>query len=121
MKQQTCAERIKSNLKDREEDLMRFYNAWYGKEKWTDEISNEWQSYGLSYDFVEASDSNNQEGYYRFQISWGGPSDEIRFYDNRTEYWFLDWFDSAKIDISNKPYVYWLKNQFLYAANKDGG
>jgi len=111
MKQLSCAERIESNLKDREEDIIRFYNAWMNEEKysWTNEISNEWDSFGLSYDYVKSS-----ENYHRFQISWGGPADEIRFYKNRTEYWFLDWFDSAKIDISNKPYVQWLKGQFAY-------
>jgi len=34
-------------------------------------------------------------------MSWGGPQDEIRFYnDNKVTYAFLDWYDSAEIDIT---------------------
>jgi hypothetical protein len=42
-----------------------------------------------------------RNAYFRWQLSWGGPSDEFRFYANpdisihRIEYWFLDWFDGA--------------------------
>jgi hypothetical protein len=41
------------------------------------------------------------KGYWRYQLSWGGPSDEFRFYAGgcgdqepyRISYVFLDWFD----------------------------
>ena len=36
---------------------------------------------GLSFDFVEANTFEDQKcGYWRFQMSWGGPSDEFRIY-----------------------------------------
>ena len=61
----------------------------------------------LGFDYVEPGTWPEQlEGYYRWQFSWGGPSDELRAYVNldksihRLEYWFLDWGDGAKIDIS---------------------
>jgi len=52
---------------------------------------------GLSFDRVEAGTFEGQrDPYYRWQLSWGGPSDEFRLYDNNDlEYWFLDWFDGA--------------------------
>lgn len=56
--------------------------------------------YGLSFDFVESDE--NSDGYYRYQLSWGGPSDEIRFYpDGTIEYCFFDWFVGIGLDVSN--------------------
>lgn len=62
--------------------------------------------YGLSFGYVAPETFEGQEeGYFRYQLSWGGPSDEFRIYANpgprgwivyRVEYWFLDWFDGAK-------------------------
>ena len=67
--------------------------------------------YGLCFDFVEATDTNN--GYYRYQISWGGPSDEIRFHpDGQIEYVFLDWFVGVGFDVSNDDTFKQLKADF---------
>lgn len=59
--------------------------------------------YGLSFDYCYPE--NHRPGYFRYQLSWGGPSDEFRIYaDKRSEYnwviwkieyWFMDWFDGA--------------------------
>ena len=58
--------------------------------------------YGLSIDYVpHDGEFNDGAGYLRYQLSWGGPSDEFRFFLDadqdcyRVEYWFLDWFDGA--------------------------
>jgi len=65
--------------------------------------------YGLSFDYVAPGSFDGQdEGYFRYQISWGGPSDEFRFFVNpdlschRIEYWFLDWFDGASRTLSGE-------------------
>lgn len=58
---------------------------------------------GLGFDYVAPETFDDQdEGYWRYQLSWGGPSDEFRFYADDpkdyypiVEYWFLDWFDGA--------------------------
>jgi hypothetical protein len=57
---------------------------------------------GDCFDYVSPGTFNDQrEGYFRYQLSWGGPSDEFRFFVNpdlschRIEYCFLDWFDGA--------------------------
>lgn len=78
--------------------------------------------YALAFDYVAPHTFTDQdEGYWRYQISWGGPSDEIRMYGSpsrwgfrleRAEYWFLDWFDGAKIDVTSEPCVRWLWNEF---------
>jgi len=58
--------------------------------------------YGLSFDYCYPD--KKDAGYFRYQLSWGGPSDEFRIYANqvkygwkvyRIEYWFMDWFDGA--------------------------
>ena len=64
---------------------------------------------GLGFDYVEPHTFTDQlEGYWRWQFSWGGPSDELRAYVNehreihRLEYWFMDWMDGAKIDLTQE-------------------
>lgn len=59
--------------------------------------------HGLSFDYCYPT--SNEDGYFRYQLSWGGPSDEFRIYANKiddyrwivykVEYWFMDWFDGA--------------------------
>ncbi len=69
--------------------------------------------YGLSFDFVEAGTFEDQkEPYYRYQLAWGGPSAEIRFYQNRTEFVFLDWFVGVGFDVSDEPWAQWLNDYF---------
>lgn len=68
--------------------------------------------YGLCFDFVESDEIS--DGYYRYQLSWGGPSDEIRFYpDGTIEYCFFDWFVGIGLDVSNndtmKECMQWFK------------
>ena len=131
----TCKEQINDQFADREAD---FANAYYyfsqadnctegGKigldcffpdlknyESFFDYINQ----YGLSWDYVEADDPT-QSGYYRFQLSWGGPSDEFRIYINKDYdgkmpiyhdngfnfdtmkvfYHYADWFDGAIIEV----------------------
>lgn len=66
------------------------------------ELFESFYDYGLSFDYVAPDTFTNQEqGYFRYQISWGGPSEEFRFYVNPdlscycVEFWYLDWFDGA--------------------------
>jgi len=68
--------------------------------------TDEFCEYGLCFDLVEAGTFNDQlEPYYRYQISYGGPSEEFRMYADRTEYWYLDWFDGASIDVTHDSRV----------------
>ena len=55
-------------------------------------LSEDFSNYGLSFDYVEI-DENIDQDYFRYQLSWGGPSDEIRFYENGAiEYVYMDWY-----------------------------
>ena len=75
-------------------DIRKLYKA---ENQETEELGS-LNEYGLSLDYVEAGTWKNQvKGYKRYQLSWGGPSEEFRLYDNshRIEFWYLDWFDGA--------------------------
>jgi len=70
----------------------------------------------LSFDYVPRGTFNGQkESYFRYQLSWGGPSDEFRFftgpdfYPHRIEYWFLDWFDGANKVLRGKNEAFMLE------------
>jgi len=59
---------------------------------------------GLCFDRVEAGTFEDQRaGYWRWQLSWGGPSEEFRLFDNGDlEYWYLDWFDGACVKVTDE-------------------
>ncbi|MGE3992564.1 hypothetical protein [Pseudorhodoplanes sp.] len=96
----SCEQRIDAELKDRLNDLRRLWAAFIaGRE---DDDLGSLSDYGLCFGYVSPGTFDEQdEAYYRYQLSWGGPSDEFRFFVNpdlschRIEYWFLDWFDGA--------------------------
>ena len=88
----SCAERIEEQWKDRKEDLKDPDYDYLG------------------FDYVEPHTFTDQlEGYWRWQFSWGGPSDELRAFVNenkeihRLEYWFMDWMDGAKLELQQGP------------------
>lgn len=65
------------------------------------------EEFGYGFDYVSSNTFEDQEEpYYRWILSGGGPSSEIRFYEkekichNEIEYVFMDWFDGAIKDIS---------------------
>lgn len=78
------------------------YNKFFYCEDFFDYIN----SNALSWDWVDAEDEKNP-GYYRLQLSWGGPSDEFRIYTigdtldiDCINYHYMDWFDGASIPVS---------------------
>ena len=92
----SCAGRIDSELRSRIDDLSRLWKAYCEGVESLDDLGS-FNDYGLCFDYVAPDTFDGQkEGYFRYQISWGGPSDEFRFYANpdfschRIEYWFLD-------------------------------
>jgi hypothetical protein len=107
-----CKHRVKSHYDSRISDLKELWKAHCSGENdgYAEDIGR-LDEYGLSFDYVAPGTFSDQKvGYFRYQISWGGPSDEFRFYVNsnfsvtRIEYWFLDWFDGAKIRVTGKRF-----------------
>lgn len=100
-KQPTCKQRWREHKDSRFDDLRRLWEAEQaGNEDGVEDLGT-LNEYGLCFDCVAPGTfRDDNEGYWRYQISWGGPSDEIRFYASgphdppyRIEYWFLDWWD----------------------------
>ena len=127
----TCQDRIEKSMKSIEEDFEKAFEI-HENDEWNiedtledyDEENEEYppnpeydeeyhqyddiieyiNNYGLCFDYVEAGTFRDQkEGYWRYQISTGGPGTEYRFYMNdmyqdkpdKILYVYLDWFDGA--------------------------
>ena len=119
-----CIELVFEKFKERATDIegiYRYYDLDESKRSahvLHDQLSGDWagealDNYGLSFDYVAPHTFTDQtEGYYRWQLSWGGPSDEFRIYvdemtrPDRVEYWFIDWFDGAKVEIKRGAYSF---------------
>ena len=78
------------------------HERWQERQKDLEKYGTEFE--GLSFDYVPPHTFDEQpEGYWRWQFSWGGPSDELRGFVNehgelhRLEYWYMDWFDGAHV------------------------
>ena len=95
VRKESCADLVQQQFKGRLKDL---------------EVTDpEDENYieGLCFDYVDPKTWPDQlEGYWRWQLSWGGPSDEFRIFVNpygevvhRIEYWYLDWFDGAHVTL----------------------
>jgi hypothetical protein len=105
MAQKSCKERVGAHYRGRMADLKKLWRAYQNGDEEVEDLGR-FNEYGLSFDYVPSRTFNRQkEGYFRYQLSWGGPSDEFRFYAGadlkpyRVEYWFMDWFDGAKITL----------------------
>jgi len=99
----TCKQRVDAAMKSRINDIRKMYELECNNEP-EDEDLGALNDYGLCLDFVEAGTFYDQtEAYIRYQISWGGPSEEFRiFEDGRIEFWFLDWGDGASIELNEE-------------------
>lgn len=73
------------------------------EDEWDYMLETLWErqsEYGLSFDYHESD--TDEPGYFSYLLSWGGPSEEIRFYVDyaghmhRAAFVFKDWFDSAE-------------------------
>jgi len=102
--QTTCKERVRPHLRERLHDIKKLWEMYQrDPEAYNEELGN-FNEYGLCLDYIAPGTFGDQKrGYLRYQLSCGGPQDEFRFYldenlnATRIEYWFLDWFDGAKV------------------------
>jgi len=107
-KNKSCKERIAAKYKETVEILGRLYKNYCKDPEKNDPDYGTLFDYGLGFDYIEPRTFKDQRvGYYQYLLSWGGPSDEFRFYVRdsgiyRIEYWFLDWFDGAKRIVRSK-------------------
>lgn len=73
--------------------------------------------YGLGIGYVaQGTFTGQRKGYLRYQLSYGGPSDEVRFYyaypgdrtPDRIEYVYMDWGTGIGFDVSGEDWAQWL-------------
>lgn len=106
----TCKDRIAYRLQERIDDLLKLWDLYQSGEEEGDPDLGSFYEYGLAFDFVAPETFDDQNyGYFRYQLSYGGPSDEFRFMTEDpeadappVEYWFLDWFDGAHIHLKGE-------------------
>ena len=103
-------ENKKELKKTAEESLERIIKAidemWRCKEGEESEEYGSLNDYGLCFDYVEGkTEYNDGPGYYRYQISWGGPSEEFRFFCDPGDkcysivFAYRDWFCGEDIEL----------------------
>lgn len=75
--------------------------------------------YGLSIDYVVPGTFKNKEGYLRYQLSWGGPSEEVRFYWSpgsheayKIEFVYMDWGTGVGFNVLREDWAQWLFREF---------
>lgn len=107
--QATCKDRVAKHLRGRVKDIRKLWEMYQRDPELSDEELGVFNEYGLCFDYVAPGTFRDQKrGYFRYQLSTGGPGDEFRFYCDenlrpaRIEYWFLDWYDGAKIILHGK-------------------
>jgi hypothetical protein len=90
------------------------------------EIEIRQSEYGLAFDYVPAGTFDDQRhGYFRYQLSYGGPSEEFRFFVDlerqlvKAEFWLLDWFTGQSVDCSNDETIKAIWSSFKSAINHD--
>ena len=125
--QKTCEDRVSAGMESTLNDLRQLWEAYCDGDE--DRYSDDWgtiSEYGLCFDYVAAGTFTDQKvGYFRYQISYGGPSEEFRFYTDpefnveSIEFWFLDWFDGAKSDLTGADYQ--LLDEIFESFFKDTG
>jgi len=122
---QTCKDIVQDRCDSRMADLETLYKlALEDSEAYDDNLGN-LAEYGLDFSYVAPETFSDQlEGHYRYQLSYGGPSQEIRFYVSqgedgelhhtpyKIEFWHLDWYDGASVDITNSQLAKGLFNYF---------
>ena len=126
---QNCAERVSQAWDCRKAGLEIFMNRRDQDED--PEQVGLFHEYALAFDYVcPYTWADQTQGYWRYQISYGGPSEEIRIYGDvideykahmiRAEFWFLDWGDGACIDVSREKCVRWLFDDFVETGTLAG-
>ena len=110
----TCEEVIEQHMTDRLADIRELWRLEQSGEE--DPDLGTLNEYGLYFDWVEANTFCDQEqGFWRYQLSWGGPQDEFRAETRNgikeerlgpIHYHFMKQYDGAKRRLNQEDY--WL-------------
>jgi hypothetical protein len=114
-KEQTCEERIDSQLSNLEESVTDILKGYY-QEGESEEGYEAWNNFPLS---VETRKET------KIELSWGGPSDFLSVIHDGTDiftvtYHFQDWFDGASRNIDGDSKI-WTYAQTVIEAREECG
>ena len=106
-----CKDKVRHELRGRIADIRKLWRLYCKDPDAYDEELGRFDEYGLCFDYVPRDTFSDQKrGFFRWQLSWGGPQDEFRFYTDENldpyeiEYWYLDWFDGAGVKLGGRDH-----------------
>ncbi len=118
----------KKHLANRKADFIFYMNHGLDDEGADEKAKKEWEKaqlgpfneYGLCCDYVAPGTFKaDYEGYFRYQIAYGGPTEEFRFYYStggnkpyRIEFVYLNWGTGIGLDVTGEEWAQWLWDQF---------
>lgn len=105
-----CKDRVGDSWNRTRDDLKQLIKLYKKDPERYDDDLGRLEDYALSFDYVAPGTFSDQRaGFWRYQISTGGPGTEIRYYENGDiEYWLLDWFDGACVDVTDDEIAQWI-------------
>lgn len=102
--QKSCRGRLRLSLAERITDLKRLIEI--EKQGVYEKALSE---YAESFEYVPAQTFPVQrQGYFKYALQLGHPQDEFHFYTDeafnvkKIEYWYMDWFDGAKVTLNGR-------------------
>ena len=122
MPNESCEDRIDAEMHRTFSDLQELWDLYCDDSDAYHEDLGRLDEYALAFDYVHPGTFGDEqtEGYWRYQLSWGGPSDEFRFYlssdpwqAGRIIYRFMDWGDGASRDVTDVPLIRELWDSYL--------
>ena len=108
--EQSIEDRARIHLTSRAKDINDIMDRRESEDQEeSDQADEEFYQYGLSFDYVHPFTFDDQRaGYWRWQISWGGPSEEFRIYVDEhnqpkaIDFTYLDWGEGHSITLDNR-------------------
>ena len=121
-KQQSCAELVRGAADRNNAWLVNLWRGICGDSRFKGDTDDGYEPGGddsdyarealynglLGIDYVAAGTFDNQKfGYWRVQLSYGGPTEEYRITRDESravrfvEFWYLNWFDGASVDVND--------------------
>jgi len=122
IKEQTCEERIDSQLSNLEESVTDILKGYYGEREGEGEDQDNESGYEAWNNFPLAVTTRQET---KIELSWGGPSDFLTVSHNGSEvitvtYHFQDWFDGATREVSKGSKVWEYARTVIEAREECG-
>ena len=109
-----CKDKVRGAYRNRTGEVRKLWNLYKKDSEARTADGEQWTEYGLAFDYVAPGTFGDQKrGYFRYQISYGGPSEEFRFYSDENlnitgcYFWFLHWFDGASVRVTGRNLDTW--------------